>query len=375
MSEQEYIYPHPRHEIHDRIYTGTHAAKLVMEHDAEAHDVITGCQEETSLDPGDQIWFLKKGELQSYDERELYDAASPFTRRRAGVEHPYYGVDSDFKSWLVNEGSDGEIVNFFQAAFDKLRKTAITPETERLVENEIAAYSQSIEAGEREGWLATGSAQRVRSYKENPESWHWGTSQMRAKPGAEAWTVGHISAQNRSYYIPQVVFPAGTMTKYTNFVAEEGVIEKKIKATGFHEFNHAFLGGFDQKWINEAATEHVGRVLHGQVDIEGTGYGDEIAGPYGKEIKLLLTMLQRSKNEPENSLSMKDVTVAYSSLDEEAVKNVSKRFKAAVGYSFEDTEELLARKTAPHASRTEYVDTQSDKYLYAINQLTEQLAA
>jgi hypothetical protein len=366
---------HPRNEIHNRVYAGTHAAKLVLAHDAGTQDYVNELTDEPpGPDPGDHIYFLKRGELEQYDGDDLYSVAPNFIKRAAGLENPITWPGEDFMKWLGSEATDAQIVNVFQSALYNLQKTAITPEVEQLIERQMAEYSAGIQQGEDAGWLAAGSADRVAGYRDNPSTWLWGTAQASGRSQtAAAWSVGQMSYKYRHTHTPQVVFPATRKRWYSEFEALSGTMEESIRSSGFHEFNHAFLGGFDEKWLNEAVTEHIAQVVKGNVDIDGNGY-DTVDCSYKREIRLLMAVVAKSQRDSIDPITMAQITHAYSSLDPQEVSRMSERFKATTGFNFEELDKRLASRISPYF-RTENVDVFDPRYIETVEKFINSIAA
>lgn len=352
-------------QIHDGVYLGSHATKLVAGVDVDTHNYTHGFSDD-AFNPKteDEIWHMKQsGEFGKIDEDYLYNAAPRIAKELWFNSTPYdeegyqeWEYAKPFKTWLSDEATKQQFINVFQSVMHEMSTKAQDPRVVEKIKEKTASYMEGLRAGQSAGWLAPGSAERVAAYTEGDKEWKWGVASGGMRIGIPAWAISP-NIGNESY-IPQVVFNGGISGMGYDLILPEEV-EARIEESGYHEFNHAFLGRFKQGWLNEAVTEHIAQVLKGNVEPDGTGYSEDLLDkiPYGEEVRLLLAYTKVSQQDPETAVTLMDMTHAYSSLSEEEVQQKSDKLKTATGLGLDEMDTLLVSKTSSVGGGIKYKST------------------
>lgn len=151
-------------------------------------------------------------------------------------------------SWLSTEASDDQLLNFLQwhtYAIEQLnRESEVTAEMDR----ERAEYKIAISIGIDEGWLhpdahaAIDETDEVKMYVSDLFDTRFEDREGYYTHGSKVIIVGPVSA------IPLT----GDFSRIT----------RSFPGTVKHELNHAVLGRFGSRWLNEAVTEHIAQVMN-----------------------------------------------------------------------------------------------------------------
>lgn len=147
-----------------------------------------------------------------------------------------YPGNGRWARWLAN-APNGQLLNFLQWHNDYMEIAQGNPILERAIETQKANYKRAIRQGVKKKWLHPDAAGAIELVDETKVF------------------IGDV-------FELELTGVAGYHVQYTG----ELLIADGRPDVIAHELNHACLGEYGDKWLNEAITEHIAQVMrHGKV--------------------------------------------------------------------------------------------------------------
>lgn len=246
-------------------------------------------------------------------------SAAPFIKMvKDGSDDPKKTKALTWVEWLGREADDAQLLNFLQWHNHELDKLNKAPEVVEKVELQRQQYKQAVTLGVSEGWLhpsattAVDAVDDIKIYVGDMFETHF--------QGADGY---------HRYGFQEVV--VATVSKIPGGEEDFESIVRPLKWTVKHELNHAILGRFEPRWLNEALTEHIAQVMdYGEpddIDPDSRTY-NKYGGSYQYERSLLRTVLAEGKE----NIPVRMAMLAYS--DKSTDKETAKAFTDAVDRSW-----------------------------------------
>jgi len=230
------------------------------------------------------------------------DQSAPETLKRG--REAYVGSIS-WRSWLGQRATHAQLLNFSQWNTHNITRLQNDPEVMSAIEGGKTQYKENLSAAVVNGWL-------------HPEA----LKSARGVDGTKVY-IGDLfdtyCKDRAGYHVPgsSWVMIAG---ERTNGNYNQGTI-RNIRGLLGHELNHAVLGQFAHRWLNEAVTEHVAESLkYGQENILSPDRRRKPSGVYDHERELLDTVLSRGKYK----IPITEVTRVYSEQSRDSTQQLYK---------------------------------------------------
>ncbi|HEX5797547.1 MAG TPA: hypothetical protein VFX86_04110 [Candidatus Saccharimonadales bacterium] len=204
----------------------------------------------------------------------------------------------DWAGWLSEQADNGQLVNFLQWHNHAMEQVVQRPEIAKEIDRQKSEYKQGIAAGIAEGWLHPETQPAIEL-----------TDSIQVHAGdLFGTTFEEIGGYYRRGSREVVAAAIGVIPHDGDY--ED--IRKQFKRITKHELNHAVLGSFEVRWLDEAVTEHIAQVME-------DGNPDKLSpwkrryrpgGGYVHERDLLSILLEAGSEE----IPVKMATRAYSEL-------------------------------------------------------------
>jgi hypothetical protein len=212
--------------------------------------------------------------LEDYCELTVPDAIKDQKKN-----HPL--SDSPWQVWLGGDATEEELLGFLEWHVGWIEAQQQDPEVTAAFNAQKELYkTQLLATLDTEYWLHEDAAEALTKIDE---------IKMYAGDVFDTWMNGILG-----YHEPgstEIVIAADTrLDAEGNHM--KGII-KNIEEAAFHELNHAVLGQFRHRWINEALTEHICLALKtGQPEVVSPNLRDRPGESYLNERKLLAVLLK-----------------------------------------------------------------------------------
>ncbi|HET7673684.1 MAG TPA: hypothetical protein VFK11_04200 [Candidatus Saccharimonadales bacterium] len=247
-------------------------------------------------------------------------------------------------SWLTEQADDEQLMNFLQWNIYFTEQQQLDAEANHEIESEREEYKEGIRRGIEEGWLHDDALFAIDQ-------------------------VDNIAVVIGDVFDTQLKDRGGYHTRSTKFIViggatnlpapgDYGSLYMNIKRTAKHEFNHAVLGEFGHRWINEALTEHIASVMkYGQLErVAPNSRRDPFPGAYNEERELLDYLLKQGSREVPVELA----TRAYSEYPDEDVCYDREKFIDAIDDAWSH---LVPEGTSAFIELSFHIESLEEKYV------------
>jgi hypothetical protein len=179
--------------------------------------------------------------------------------------------------WLGSRDNESHLLTFLHWHIDKLKRQTTNPEVQAMIEQIRQDYKIAVQKGIDEGWLHSDAQYAIEA-------------------------VDSIQVYIGDVFDTLIKDRAGYCISGTDYVVVSGAEDSlgyTLDRVLMHEFNHAVLGQFGDRWLNEALTEHLAQVLRGKRTIDefkvtNPGLNDNLL-VYEDERSLLRLLLHTGK--------------------------------------------------------------------------------
>lgn len=205
---------------------------------------------------------------------------------------------TSWADWLGEGASDEQLLNFLQWHVAAIEKHQTDPEVQAEIEAQRSAYKSGVVKAVEEGWLHEDAMAAVKK-------------------------VDGIAVYTGDIFDTLLQEMGGYHTRGTDYVivaapddlSEDDDMDTKVwnmRRAAKHELNHALLGLFEWRWVDEAMTEHIAQALdNGEPEILAPAKRTADWRIYENERALMAAVL----SEGSETIPVSLATQAYSETD------------------------------------------------------------
>lgn len=223
----------------------------------------------------------------------LYNLEAPAFIFDGFADHKKSHPDSNFIDWVSDAERQPILLNLLQWNADFTEKRNNNPALKEFIATEKRDYSQKVTELIDLGWLPEAARTKVETVDSTKVVLAdlFDTIILNTADGY------HVRGSDR------IVISPGNKNKTASHV-------KKLQVTLKHELNHATLGSFTDRWLDEAVTEHLAEVMRsGRPEVIEPMSRKWDKNVYVQERRLLNVLLKKGKSE----INPRSVLHAYAS--------------------------------------------------------------
>jgi hypothetical protein len=183
----------------------------------------------------DQRWFFN----------QVYMSSAPKFMEDAKVK---YGEETTWTTWLSEEATDAEVLQFLHWHLDSLEAEQHHPEVRAEIAASKERYKSQMQCLATKGIDTAHAIEKIDSIKVYI---------------GDIFDVRMLERGGYHTVDTDNVVLAGAYAIGRNDTRHAWALSS-IKSSASHEYNHAVLGGFEQRWMNEAVTEDLAMYIDGR---------------------------------------------------------------------------------------------------------------